>query len=134
MLFLVCNFNISYADSMTAITVCITLILCSCSTVKKISVSFTWFLLCMYSCNLVSLTHFILKLVQTSCSQFLIISSNQSVSIGHNFIISQSIFKCDIPLESRSNKLSSRIDKLIVLSYIFYVAYDKTCPINSNLC
>ena len=27
------------------------------------------------------LTHFILKLVQTSCSQFLIISSNQSVSI-----------------------------------------------------
>ena len=31
--------------------------------------------------SLALLTHFILKLVQTSCSQFLIISSNQSVSI-----------------------------------------------------
>ena len=30
------------------------------------------------------LTHFILKLVQTSCSQFLIISSNQSVSIKND--------------------------------------------------
>ena len=36
---------------------------------------------CSCTNNCLALTHFILKLVQTSCCQFLIISSNQSVSI-----------------------------------------------------
>ena len=40
------------------------------------------------------LTHFILKLVQTSCSQFLIISSNQSVNIKND----RPSFKMDITL------------------------------------
>ena len=35
----------------------------------------------IYQGQQLALTHFILKLVQMSCSQFLIISSNQSVSI-----------------------------------------------------